>query len=298
MPKEMNPIHIRRSFRVATVLSVYLREQVMPSVEPYDERYRFSQVTFLLEGEGTYTAEGIVYPFRAGEVLFRRPNRTTRIAYRRGAPVSYAIISFDCGTEVMDAFPAAPVRLYGEERATLLDLIRTLRRIGEPLRESEAAMGFALKPDTPPAALEFVGVSLERFLLMVGCRLSGIGLLTDESEKSNRHTGQSQTAGAVRRYLEERVCERIRIATLAETFGLSQTALMKLYKREFGVSIVEDFTRMKMDYAKNRIAHSAQNFTEIAEELGYSSAGYFSRVFRAREGVSPTEYSRMASKRV
>ncbi|MGN1074787.1 MAG: helix-turn-helix domain-containing protein, partial [Eubacteriales bacterium] len=52
------------------------------------------------------------------------------------------------------------------------------------------------------------------------------------------------------------------------------------------------------DYAKNRIAHSAQNFTEIAEELGYSSAGYFSRVFRAREGVSPTEYSRMASKRV
>ncbi|MEA4822655.1 MAG: AraC family transcriptional regulator [Clostridiaceae bacterium] len=297
MPKEINPIYIRRSFQVTTVLSVYHRENVMPAIA-YDERYWFWQVTFLLNGEGTYTVDGDTYPFCAGDVLFRRPNRLSRIAYVPGVPVSYAIISFACSSEAMQSLPARPVKLYGEERATLLDLIRTGLRICEPLRASASVQGFALKPDTPEAALEFVGVSLERFLIMVNCRLAGIDLLTDESEKSNRHTGQSQTAGAIRRYLEERVCERIRIDTLAETFGLSQTALMKLYKREFGVSVGEEFTQMKLAYAKMRIAHSALNFAEIAEELGYTSAGYFSRVFRAHEGLSPTEYSRMVSKRV
>ncbi len=296
MAVSFNPIRIQRSIQVTNVLSVYRFESLKPGA-PYDEQYPFWQVTFLLSGEATYTTQGQDYPFRTGEVVFRRAERVSRISFASDKPIRLAIISFTCEAVAMDALPAAPVKLYGEERATLLDLIQTGLRICEPVRAGSPMRGFVLKPDTPPAVLEFVGVSLERFLIMVHCRMNGITLLTDETEKSNRHTGLSETADAVRRYLEERVCERIRIDTLAREFGLSQTALMKLYKREFGLSVLEDFTRMKMNYAKKRIVRSGLNFTQIAEELGYASVGYFSRVFHAHEGVTPTEFSRMASKR-
>ena len=296
MEVSYNPIRVQRSIQVTEVLSVYRFESLKIGV-PYDEQYPFWQVTFLLSGEGIYTTLGTDYPFRTGEVVFRKAGRVSRITLSSAQPIRLAIISFTCDSTALDSLPAAPVKLYGEERTTLLDLIHTGVRICEPVRADSPMRGFVLKPDTPEAVLEFVGVSLERFLLMVRCRMEGIALLTDETEKSNRHTGLSETADAVRRYLEERVREHIRIDALAREFGLSQTALMKLYKREFGLSVLEDFTRMKMHYAKRQIVRSGLNFTQIADELGYSSVGYFSRVFHAHEGVTPTEYSRMASKR-
>ena len=39
------------------------------------------------------------------------------------------------------------------------------------------------------------------------------------------------------------------------------------------------------------------NATEIAEKLGFSSANYFTRVFKAKTNVTPTEYSKYVSKR-
>lgn len=296
VPKELNPIRIGHSIRVGEVLTFYHRSGLLPG-KPYPEIYPFWQVTFLLSGRGTYSAGGESWPFSSGEVLFRRPDRETCVEYDAEVPVSFAIISFTCEFMSPDPFPVRPVRLYGEERATLLDLIRTGVRVCEPMRAGDARRGFSVRPGTPGEVLDFIGVSLERFLLMAACRLKGITLLTDESEKSNRYAAESGTAASLRRYLETHICEPVRIPELAQEFRMSATALMKLYKREFGVPILEDHTRLRLAYAKRRIAHGTSNFAQIAEELGYSSQGYFSRVFRAHEGISPTEYSRMVSKR-
>ena len=48
---------------------------------------------------------------------------------------------------------------------------------------------------------------------------------------------------------------------------------------------------------KKKIQKTSDSFTEIAESLGFSSVNYFSRVFKSKTGVTPTEYSRHASKR-
>ncbi|MGI6337604.1 MAG: AraC family transcriptional regulator [Eubacteriales bacterium] len=295
MSEPLNPICIRRSFQVDHILSAYHRENYIETRPPYDENYPFWQVTYLLSGAGSYESDGMCWPYTAGDVLFRRAGNTSRITYGPGA-VSYAIISFSCTSEALKTLPHAPVRLYGEERATLLDLIKTGVRICEPVRGETGLRGFQLRRDTPPQVLEFVGVSLERFLIMVSCRLAGVLALTDESEKSNRHVGETETAREVRRYLETHFLERLTIAELAGRFGFSETVLMKQYKREFGLSIGESLTQMRIEYAKARIRDSGLNFTQIAEELGVTP-GYFSRIFRIHEGITPTAYSRMVSKR-
>jgi AraC-like DNA-binding protein len=56
------------------------------------------------------------------------------------------------------------------------------------------------------------------------------------------------------------------------------------------------FTGLKLAEARRRIAAGTATFTEIAEELGFSSINYFSKVFKQKMGMTPTEYSRRLSK--
>ena len=60
---------------------------------------------------------------------------------------------------------------------------------------------------------------------------------------------------------------------------------------------LETITELKIAAAKEKIRCSTCNFTELAEELGFSSVNYFSKVFKAQTGMTPTEYSKHVSKR-
>ena len=71
----------------------------------------------------------------------------------------------------------------------------------------------------------------------------------------------------------------------------------EVFRREVGESVMGYHAACRIALAKHRIAEGAPSFTAIAEELGFSSVGYFSKAFRAHTGMSPTAYSRALSKR-
>ena len=48
---------------------------------------------------------------------------------------------------------------------------------------------------------------------------------------------------------------------------------------------------MKLKSAVTLIRERNLNFTEIAEVLGFSSVHYFSRLFKKKTGMTPSEYS-------
>ena len=66
-----------------------------------------------------------------------------------------------------------------------------------------------------------------------------------------------------------------------------------------GKSVISNELR-KMGYAvydsdkeaKRLIRDSSLNMTEISERLNFSSLHYFSRVFREKNGISPTDYAK------
>ena len=55
--------------------------------------------------------------------------------------------------------------------------------------------------------------------------------------------------------------------------------------------MIDFFTKMKVEYAKELIREKNQNFTQISEFLGYSSIHYFSRQFKKITGMTPSEYT-------
>ena len=70
---------------------------------------------------------------------------------------------------------------------------------------------------------------------------------------------------------------------------MSVSKLKLLFKEKYGGAL-NFFNDLKIEEAKRQIREENKNFTEIADSLGFSSLHYFSRLFKNKTGLSPSEY--------
>lgn len=292
---EFNSIQNRKTFDVSAILTAYHFDSRV-SEEPYWEQYGFSQIFMVLDGRGSYVTEEGEFPFCPGMMFYRPAHLRSCYKWEPGQ-VKFALISFVCDSPAMEVFGLKPLHLKEEESATLLDVIRTTVRVCEPMKASDARLGMRVRESVPDVVMSFIYASLERFLALLYCRLRNIRLLTDEDQKVSRYLNDSQLVARVKGYLRENVGRTVTILELCGQFGISQTALMRKFRRETGKSIMAYFTDIKIELAKTRIRDSSDSFTVISESLGFGTVHYFSKVFKDRTGLTPTEYSRKASKR-
>ncbi|MBQ9784460.1 MAG: helix-turn-helix transcriptional regulator [Clostridia bacterium] len=291
----LNPVKHKKVFDITALVSA-CRFSAIPPFEPHWEKYNFAQVFLIFEGTGIYATEHGTYPLKGGTMLYRPAFEASR--YEWTSPTArFELISFVCDSPAMKEFEGGVIELFEEEQAILHDVIQTGARVCAPFKESESLRGMRVKDNTPDVVLGFVVASLERFLSMVYCRRVGIGLLTDESQKVNTFIEEQTLTERVKRYLSENVDKSLTVSDVCARFGMSQTGLMRKFRRDTGSSLMEYFTSLKIDEAKRRIAKTPARFTEIADSLGFSSVNYFSKVFKSRVGMTPTAYSRYASKR-
>lgn len=290
-----NKMKSTKVFNVTDVVSAYYFTK-KPRFEPQVERYDFSQIMLILDGEGVYRYGDTTYNFSPG-MMFYRPAGRSSIYEWSTDNASLALISFVCDAKEMSAFEAAPISLYEAEKSILLDVIKTCVRICEPLKYNEPLSGMRIKEGTPSVAIGYVASSLERFLSMLYCRCEGIDLLVDESQKVSVYADSSELVSKVKEYLEEHVSRQLLIDNICTHFGVSRTLLTKRFRTETGSSVMEYFNRIKIDEAKALIREGSLSFSAIAERLGFASSGYFSKVFYKHTGMTPTQYSKYASKR-
>ena len=294
-PLHYHKIELSRTFDVHALINAYYFSS-KPDFSPHFETYDFSQIIYVISGNGVYTTEHGSYPITPGMMFYRPAEQSSK--YEWTSPdASLAVISFVCPSEAMRHFEGAPLTLCESERETLLDLMKTAARIFEHVKYGGEECGMQLRADVPKVVLHFVFASLERFLSMVYCRLCSIALLVDEEQKINRYIDDSELIRAVRTYLTERVGEPLTVGDICRHFRFSPAALQKKFRAITGQSLMAYFNEQKIVRAKHLIRSQSASFTEISESLGFSSVHYFSKAFKEKVGVSPTEFSRYVSKR-
>lgn len=284
-----------RAFDVSAVVTAYNFES-KPHFAPRMEKYNFSQILLVLDGEGTYTTEDSTYRFFRGDMLYR-PALKSSVYEWSTDNVKLALISFVCDSPAMSVFEGKPIKLFEEEEATLFDVIKTTSRICEAIDVSDEYVGMRIRDGVPDVVLGFISSSLERFLSMLYCRLKGIEIITNESQKVNMYHLKSKLAAAVKSYFAENIEKRLTIDDICREMGVSQSKLSKAFRQEAQCGLMEYFTYMKINEAKSRIRKSDKSFTQISEELGYDTPAYFSKVFKKYTGMTPTGYSKYVSKR-
>lgn len=76
----------------------------------------------------------------------------------------------------------------------------------------------------------------------------------------------------------------------AEQLNLSANYFGDLMKKELGISAQEFIHNKLIEAAKKQIADPAKSISEISYDLGFKYPQHFTRLFKAKTGVSPTAY--------
>lgn len=97
----------------------------------------------------------------------------------------------------------------------------------------------------------------------------------------------------VLRFIEDNLCENIEIAALSRMCYLSESRFKHKFSEIIGISPKQYINLKKIEHAKemlqSRLDSSTVSITDIAMKLGFSSANYFSTVYKKFMGVAPSE---------
>ncbi|MCF0134240.1 MAG: response regulator [Blautia sp.] len=110
------------------------------------------------------------------------------------------------------------------------------------------------------------------------------------TEKNNR---EQRPVRMARQYLQEHFREQVTLEIVAEAIGLSNTYLSTMFKKEMGISFSDCLLSFRMEGAKELLKTTDKPIMEIAEEVGYTDAKYFSKSFQKAVGLKPSAYRRM-----
>ncbi|GAB4323253.1 MAG: AraC family transcriptional regulator [Bacteroidales bacterium] len=80
------------------------------------------------------------------------------------------------------------------------------------------------------------------------------------------------------------------IEQIAGELKVSQRYLSDALKKETGKTTLEHLQLYLINEAKNMLLQPAKSVAEVAYDLGFEYPQYFSRLFKKKEGVSPTRY--------
>lgn len=110
------------------------------------------------------------------------------------------------------------------------------------------------------------------------------------SERKNRSQRPIRMA---REYIQQHYSQQVSLEEVAEAIGLSSAYLSTMFKKEMGISFSDCLISCRMEAARELLKNSDLSMAEIAEQVGYADAKYFSKTFHKVVGLKPSVYRKM-----
>lgn len=91
-------------------------------------------------------------------------------------------------------------------------------------------------------------------------------------------------------YIHNNLTEKIQIDDLSAKTLMNRSTFFKSFKEQFGITPVDYINRERLRMAKQLLAHTNDNITQISWQTGFTDANYFVRLFKKTEGLTPGSY--------
>ena len=246
------------------------------------ELHDFYELVYVEEGFYHVLLDGEAHIVDPGSLIFFAPNTFHSGDGITKSDATVDILSFESDSPLMHCFDNRVFPLTEEQRSRLMALFSLAHRSFQPYRN-----GLAVKEGADAVALQRLKKGLELLLLE----------LYDGGEQRSAPSGSKQYRKArfraVSDYLKEHVGAPLTVEEIASACSVSVSGLKELCREFCGCGPIDYLISLRILAAKELIRESGMNFTEIAERTGFSSLHYFSRTFKARTGMTPSEYAKM-----
>lgn len=105
------------------------------------------------------------------------------------------------------------------------------------------------------------------------------------------HSTANDEMSNLKRYIRENLTERITIEDLSRKANMSKATLFRMFKDEYGITPMELVIRERLRKAKEMLSAN-MSIKEVCYACGFTDVNYFSRLFKARENMTPGNYQR------
>ena len=111
-------------------------------------------------------------------------------------------------------------------------------------------------------------------------------------QTSNAIHSENEIIRQAQQYITAHIREKLTVPLVARQVDVSPSYLTALFHKNLQISPGEYIRRIKLQESKQMIRENDLNFTEIAAALQYSTVHHFSRQFKDKFGITPTEYAK------
>ena len=94
----------------------------------------------------------------------------------------------------------------------------------------------------------------------------------------------------IHEYISENYSRKISLEDLADRFFISKFHLSREYKKIYGTTLGNALTNLRLSHAKSMLRFSDDSIDTIALSCGFQDTGYFIKVFKKAENMTPLQY--------
>lgn len=91
-------------------------------------------------------------------------------------------------------------------------------------------------------------------------------------------------------YIDQNYMRRLTLDDVAQQVYLTRTYICQLFSAHMGISFVSYLEQLRLSKAQELLQATDMSIPQIAEQVGYSTPGYFAKVFKKRTGMTPVQY--------
>lgn len=91
-------------------------------------------------------------------------------------------------------------------------------------------------------------------------------------------------------YIYKNKSENITVESMAKVCHISQSYFSRLFSKEMGDSFSTYISKLKINWAKELLEESDMSVSQVSDELGFNEPGYFIKIFKKYEGITPSVY--------
>lgn len=286
---------LRKSISINKIYSIHYFEY-MSNFSFEGETHDFWEFICVDKGEVNVTAGSDTTILKRGDIAFHQPNEFHSVQATGKIAPNLVVISFHCEDDAMEFFKEKTLKIDEAERNILASIIIEARRCFDCRLDDPYLQNMPRKEPDMFGAEQLICLYLEHLLIHLIRRYSNPLAIPKEISKaeipkSTKSKSDAEIFSRVTDYLALRINAAVSIEQICRDNLVGRSQLQKIFKERCGMGIIEYFTLLKINGAKEMIRTGHLNFTQISEQLGYSSIHYFSRQFKKSTGMTPSEYA-------
>ncbi len=230
------------------------------------------ELTYVDIGEMHSVVNGRDYILKQGEMMLYGPGQWHMQYADENYSVCFITITFDMDCENSKVFLNKKIKVGSDATALLSQLIK----------ETEHGDMFSN---------DFILCYLKEFLLTILRQLYR-GKSESKLETTVTLRNENQIIDKALKYITENIYTKLSVKSVAKEVNVSAPYLATLFRKHLQISPREYITRIKLAESKALIKEGKLNFSQISDLLKFSSVHHFSRQFKIKYGITPTEYSK------